>query len=443
MEYYVGLDFGTSGSRAAVVDGEGNKLEEVKSDFEMTPDADLLGNWESGLWDVLRELPSSLLQSAKSIAVDGTSGTALLVDRKTSKALTKPKLYNECQGRDVETFAKSITPDRHMASATSSTLCKLLAWIQKGELQAATEAGQDPLLLHHADWVARLLHGVVGVSDWNNALKLGFDPDIPDFPPWLRSQPWASVLPEKVMPPGSIVGRILPAAAERSGLSPDCLVCAGTTDSVAAVIAARVDTAGQAVTSLGSTLAVKLLSHSRVDDASYGVYSHRLGDLWLVGGASNTGGTVLRQHFTNQQLAELSEGIDPHESPDLDYYPLASPGERFPVYDPDMPPRLEPRPDDDAKFLHGIFEGMTNIEGDAYDLLKRMGASGLTSVLTAGRGAANDKWTAMRAARLGVPVAPSPHMEAAYGTALLAMRGYQAYQLNRSRHDKDKVIPGL
>lgn len=49
----------------------------------------------------------------------------------------------------------------------------------------------------------------------------------------------------------------------------------------------------------------------------------------------------------------------------------------------------------------------------------------------------------MRAARLGVPVAPSPHMEAAYGTALLAMRGYQAYQLNRSRHDKDKVIPGL
>lgn len=52
----------------------------------------------------------------------------------------------------------------------------------------ATEAGQDPLLLHHADWVARLLHGVVGVSDWNNALKLGFDPDIPDFPPWLRSQ---------------------------------------------------------------------------------------------------------------------------------------------------------------------------------------------------------------------------------------------------------------
>lgn len=66
-------------------------------------------------------------------------------------------------------------------------------------------------------------------------------------------------------------------------------MCAGTTDSIAAFLAAGVDAPGQAVTSLGSTLAIKLLSETRVDDARYGVYSHRLGDSWLVGGASNTG----------------------------------------------------------------------------------------------------------------------------------------------------------
>ena len=31
-------------------------------------------------------------------------------------------------------------------------------------------------LLHHADWIAFLLHGEMGVTDHNNALKLGFDP---------------------------------------------------------------------------------------------------------------------------------------------------------------------------------------------------------------------------------------------------------------------------
>ena len=49
------------------------------------------------------------------------------------------------------------------------------------------------------------------------------------------------------------------------------------------------------MSSLGSTLAVKLLSATPCDDASRGIYSHRLGDLWLVGGASNVGCAVLRE----------------------------------------------------------------------------------------------------------------------------------------------------
>ncbi len=44
-------------------------------------------------------------------------------------------------------------------------------------------------------------------------------------------------------------------------------------------------------------------------------------------------------------------------------------------------------------------------------------------VYTAGGGAKNDKWTAMRAAKLDVPVEASPQAEAAYGAALLARQG--------------------
>ena len=58
---------------------------------------------------------------------------------------------------------------------------------------------------------------------------------------------------------------------------------AGAADSNAAFLAAGVDSVGEAVSSLGSTFAVKLLSNSRVDNAAYGIYSHRLGDAWLVG----------------------------------------------------------------------------------------------------------------------------------------------------------------
>lgn len=55
-------------------------------------------------------------------------------------------------------------------------------------------------------------------------------------------------------------------------------------------------------------------------------------------------------------------------------------------------------------WLLGMLEGMSNIEAQAYKLLSDLGASPVKSVLTAGGGAVNDKWTAMRAAALGVRV---------------------------------------
>lgn len=77
------------------------------------------------------------------------------------------------------------------------------------------------------------------------------------------------------------------------------------------------------------------------------------GNSWLVGGASNTGGAVLRQYFTSEQLQQLSAKIDPSQPSGLHYYPLTKPGERFPVNDPQLQPQLAPRPADDAQFLQG------------------------------------------------------------------------------------------
>lgn len=72
-----------------------------------------------------------------------------------------------------------------------------------------------------------------------------------------------------------------------------------------------------------------------------------------MGGASNTGGAVLQTFFTNEELRDLSKRINPTLESGLDYYPLLTPGERFPVNDPDFSPRVTPRPKDDALFLHG------------------------------------------------------------------------------------------
>ena len=98
-------------------------------------------------------------------------------------------------------------------------------------------------------------------------------------------------------------------------------------------------------------------------------------------------------------------------------------GERFPINDPNLPPKLEPRPDNSVDFLHGLLESMARIEARGYKLLQEFGADKLTHVYTAGGGAKNNVWNEIRKQYLRVPVVSSTNTEAAYGSALLAMRG--------------------
>jgi len=195
---------------------------------------------------------------------------------------------------------------------------------------------------------------------------------------------------------------------------------AGTTDGVAAFIAAGATKPGQAVTSLGSTLVLKLLSETPVYSPEHGIYSHPLGKYWLAGGASNSGGSVLLQHFSREQLNEMTPKLKPEQQTGFDYYPLPATGERFPVSDPDMAPQLEPRPEDDVQFFQAMLEGMANIEKQGYDLLAELGALKITDVLTAGGGSRNDAWKIIRENLLGVPVSKAKHDDAAYGAALIA-----------------------
>ncbi len=276
--------------------------------------------------------------------------------------------------------------------------------------------------MHQADWIASRFSGRV-VSDENNALKTGFDLAAQDWPDWIAATGFdVSLLPE-VVEPGTPIGPVSTAAQRTFGLSPDAQVVAGTTDGCASFVATGADQPGAGVTALGTTMTIKLLSDRPISAPAYGIYSHRILGKWLAGGASNTGGRVLLKYFDADVIADLSARIDPEKDCPLDYYPLAEPGERFPIADPALPPRLEPRPDNNADFLFGLFDGIARIEALAYGRLKELGAPDLASVRTVGGGAQNATWTRMRARRLGVPLSAPASTEAAYGSAILARRG--------------------
>ena len=195
---------------------------------------------------------------------------------------------------------------------------------------------------------------------------------------------------------------------------------AGTTDSTAAVIATGARDVGDAVTSLGSTLVMKVISDKPIFDSASGIYSQPLGSLWLVGGGSNSGGAVLRQFFTDQQMQAMSQGLDPQNDTGLQYYPLNKMGERFPINDPQLAPHLSPRPQDEVTFFQGLLEGMARIEYNAYQRLQELGAPYPKRVFSVGGGASNEKWMQIRQRYLQTDMHPFQQRSAAYGSALLA-----------------------
>jgi sugar (pentulose or hexulose) kinase len=412
----IGIDIGTSGARAvamtpdgAIVASGAAKLSAFSEDHR-----DPVGWWkavQAAFGDVIEVVDR---QRIRAISIDGTSGTMLPVAA-DGAPLARPMMYNDpvSDGAILDAIAAHAPKDSAAHGATSG-LAKVLAF------QLVPDVFR---VIHQADWLAGHFTGLYDVSDENNALKTGYDPVTRGWPEWIeKTGARAGLLPE-VLPAGEPVATISPAAAEAFGLSREVVVVAGTTDGCASFLATGADRPGDGVSALGTTLTVKVLSDRPLFAPEYGLYSHRIGDMWLAGGASNTGGVVLAAHFTGEQIAELSARIDPADDTGLDYYPLTKPGERFPIADPNFEPRMTPRPQDDAMFLKAIFEGIAGVESLAYQRLTALGGPKLGSIRTVGGGAKNAAWSAIRARKLGVPFLVVHSEEAAAGTAQLALAG--------------------
>jgi sugar (pentulose or hexulose) kinase len=416
--FVIGLDLGTSGVRAVAVDASGQilgmgaaKLPPTKATGarrEQSPE-----DWWNGCRAALDELGEKIdLSGAKAIAVDATSGTILPVDH-YNRPLAPARMYDDADTGELAAQIKTLAPRESAAHGATSPAARALEWTKLPRLHC---------IVHQADWI----NGCLGATNWqtdeNNALKTGYDPVSRTWPDWLRAFGLSpGILPE-VVPVGTPIGHVSGQAAIALGIPEGITIAAGTTDGCATFLASGATEPGEASTALGSTIVLKLLSDRPIFAPELGIYSHRIGDTWLAGGASNCGGKTLLQFFSKAQLASLESSLDTSKPTGTDYYPLPSVGERFPVSDPNLAPRLTPRPTDDAVFLQGIYEAFARVEQTGFAKLAELGGPTLRSIRHAGGGSKSAAWMSLRAKSLGVPLAPTWCEEAAAGAARLAWR---------------------
>jgi 7-cyano-7-deazaguanine reductase len=416
---YIGLDLGTTGGRACAVNAEGTLLAEsqapiaqpIRNGNQITQDPT---QWWKAATHCLQHLLTQVDPAqVHSIAVSGTAGTLLMTDDKGSP-VTPAILHNDKRAADEANVIASVAERHSGAHGASSALAKLL-WMQGKKLDQRASH-----VLHQADWITGRLTGLWGHSDYANCLTLGYDQQNLAWPAWIKQLGVNEALLPRVHAPGEVLGPIAADIAKQFNLPDDTMIVAGATDDVAAFLASGANKPGHGMTVLGSSLTLKLLSEKPVFSPDHGVLSYRLGKYWLAGGSSNTGGAVLLQYFKVEQMQEMTTMLNPTQLTELEYYPLPDIGERFPINDPGMEPKLEPLPADSVIFFQGMLEGIARIESMGYDLLHRQGAPRLSSVWTTGGGARNPAWTRLRELILQVKMNPARSTHTAYGTALLA-----------------------
>ncbi|WP_152045022.1 FGGY-family carbohydrate kinase [Aureimonas psammosilenae] len=406
----VGIDIGTSGVRVAALSEAGEVLGLVSRSIAQAPRSPAF--WWQAVGEAVGELGRRTnLSAVAGVCVDGTSGTMLGLDEE-GEPVGAPIMYDEPAG-DAAVLAaiEAAAPETSAARGASSALAR------------AVVLGRRPgvsRVLHQADWLLGRLGAGFAVSDFNNALKTGFDPITAQWPDWIADVGVEIGRLPRVFAPGTPVAMV-GEAARALGLPAGARLHVGTTDGCASFLATGASELGEGVSALGSTLTLKLLSDRPVFAPQYGIYSHRLAEKWLVGGASNTGGKAILSLFAESELPRLTAAMRPDRPTGFDYYPLAKPGERFPIADGSLPPRLTPRPDDEALFFQGVLEGIAAVEALGYRRLVELGAPPLVSVRSVGGGASNEPWSAIRQAKLGVPFLEARSQEACVGTALLAL----------------------
>jgi len=426
---FLGIDIGTSGIRASCINQDAEELFNHYLAFDTSQTSQKQNEKDPNTW--LQQLDLLITEVAKkleqtdsdyrinAIAIDGTSST-LIACKKDGTPLSPALMYNDQQSEQQAEKIRRFAPVDSAVHGASSSLAKALFLVNKYP--------QTEILCHQADWLSSSLTGHYGISDENNCLKLGYDSITQQWPNWLQQNKETAVIAERLLPqvvaPGAVIGHVKPSLQNKYHFAKDCIVVAGTTDSNAAVLATGANQVGDAVTSLGSTLVIKLFSEKPLFNPEFGIYSHRLNKHWLVGGASNSGGSVLLQHFTQAQIDSMTPQLKPEQATGLNYYPLPATGERFPFNDSNKKNITTPKPDSDVQFFQALLEGIANIEAEGYKKLETLGTVTPKRIFTAGGGNKNPAWTKIRERITGIPVLLAKHSEACYGSALLARQGY-------------------
>lgn len=457
MDYLIGVDIGTSGTKTVLFDRKGKSLASSAMEYPMyQPQNGWAEQDPNDWWDAVRGTINEVLQKSGvdpvSIYGVGLSGQmhGLVMLDKDGEVIRNSIIW--CDGRtsaECREITKTVGAERLIQitanpALTGFTAGKIL-WVRRNEPQNYARCRH---ILLPKDYIRYKLTGefATEVSDASGMNLL----DVP-------KRCWSDEVLEKLKIDKDLLGKIYESvditgevtaeASKLTGLSPGTAVVGGAGDNAAAAIATGVVKEGKAFTTIGTSGVVFAHSDAVTIDAGGRVHTFcsAVPGAWTVMSCTLAAGLSLRWFrdiCCEKEIEEAQkQGIDPYElmtalaekSPvganRLLFLPYLM-GERSPILDEKARGAFIglSAMHSKADLIRAVMEGVAYSQRACLDVLREMGVV-TGDMMACGGGSRSEFWRQMLADNNGCPVKTSSAALGgpALGAAILAGVGTGMY----------------
>lgn len=433
MRYLLGVDFGGSSSKATLLGEDGRVAATATCEYptyypqsgwaEQNPE----DSWNAFVSNVRELLEKSGVapEEIAAVALDAATHTAVLLD-----AQDRP-VRNAIYWTDTRASAEAdelcarcgeeITRLSFNSVSSLWTLPQLL-WLSRHEPQTLARTAK---IMAVKDYIRYRLTGDFVTDDieamgfmlldanrnaWSDELCALAGVTADKLPPLVRpTQPLSAIREE---------------AARETGLRPDTLVIAGTTDTVMEVYAAGAIAPGQATVKLATAGRICAVTERAVVDPCLVTYRHVIDGLWYPGTATKSCAASNRWYRDTfggdyAQMSDAAAGVA-RGSDGLFFHPYLQ-GEITPYRDDKLRASFVGATGHHTKahFNRAVLEGIAYSMKDCYRELERLGIAPREAVLIGG-GAKAPLWRQIMADMLGIPLRTVSDVDSSLGSAMLA-----------------------
>ena len=435
MNYFIGIDVGTSGTKSVLFDENGKIIADAYREYPMYQpengwaEQDAL-DWKNAAFETLRELSSAVnADDIKGVGVSGQMHGLVMLDE-DNNVLDRSLIWcDQRTAKQVATVCDVIGREKYIeltfnAPNTSFTLFKLL-WIKENKPEIYSKIRK---VLLPKDYINFCLTGNF-VTDVSDAGGTGYFS--------VKDRVWCdeildtfgidkSILPE-VKESCEASGTVSAEAAGMTGLSMSTVIAAGAGDQAAAALGNGIVGEGDMSISMGTSGVVFSAVNKPIFDKEGRIHTlcHSVPGMYHVMGVTQACGLSLswfRHNFAeNKSYKELDSASADVSSDGIVFLPYLM-GERTPHLDPDCRGSFTglSAGHTTENLYRAVLEGVCYSLKDCFEIMKSVGLSA-GSIGVCGGGANSNLWLQILADILGADVCKNDNSESgARGVAILS-----------------------